>query len=99
MEGIWVIFEELGGQVVGTERYASDVTDFRSQLTKLIGVDPDAIHISAQSEFTGGTIITQLDERGYEGSIYGEIVAVGTTALEIAGDAATRSGFYRQKGE
>ncbi|MCH8089201.1 MAG: ABC transporter substrate-binding protein [Chloroflexi bacterium] len=81
-------FEELGGEVVATERYASDVTDFRSQLTKLIGENPDSIHISAQSEFTGGTIVKQLSELGYDGTLYSEIVAIGPTALEIAGDAA-----------
>ena len=82
-------FEELGGVVVAAEGYASDVTDFRSQLTKIIGEDPDAVHIAAQSEFTGGTIIKQLRELGYDGPLYAEIVAVGPTALEIAGDAAT----------
>ena len=82
-------FEKLGGEVVGEERYASDVTDFRSQLTKLIGENPDAIHIASQSEFTGGTIVKQIRELGYEGPLYSEIVPVGTTALEIAGDAAT----------
>ena len=82
-------FEELGGEVVAAESYVSDVTDFRSQLTKLIGASPDAIHVSAQSEFTGGTILKQLDELGFDGLIYGEIVAIGTTALEIAGEAAT----------
>ena len=82
-------FEKLGGTVIGEERYASDITDFRSQLTKLTGANPDAIHIAAQSEFTGGTVIKQLRELGYDGPIYSEIVAVGATALEIAGDAAT----------
>ncbi|MCY3542838.1 MAG: ABC transporter substrate-binding protein [Chloroflexi bacterium] len=82
-------FEKRGGSVVGTERYASDVTDFRSQLTKLIGESPDALHIAAQSEFTGGTIIKQARELGFNGPIYGEDVVVGATALEIAGDAAT----------
>ena len=82
-------FEKLGGSVVGEERYASDITDFRSQLTKLTGDNPDAIHIASQSEFTGGTIIKQLRELGYDGPIYSEIVPVGATALEIAGDAAT----------
>ncbi|MXY46398.1 MAG: ABC transporter substrate-binding protein [Chloroflexi bacterium] len=82
-------FEKRGGKVVGTERYASDVTDFRSQLTKLIGESPDALHIAAQSEFTGGTIIKQARELGFNGPIYGEDVVVGATALEIAGDAAT----------
>ena len=82
-------FEKLGGEVVGAERYASDVTDFRSQLTKLMGQSPDAIHIAAQSEFTGGTIIKQVRELGFEEKLYSEIVVVGATALEIAGDAAT----------
>ena len=82
-------FEKIGGSVLGGERYASDQTDFRSQLTKLIRVRAHALHIAAQSEFTGGTIVKQVRELGYEGPIYSEIVPVGTTALEIAGDAAT----------
>ena len=82
-------FEKLGGTVVAAENYSTDVTDFRTQLTKLIGAEPDAIHIAAQGEFSGGTIVKQLRELGYEGPIYSEIVPVGSTALEIAGEAAT----------
>ena len=81
--------EKRGGKVVGEERYASDVTDFRTQLTKLLSAEPDALHVAAQSEFTGGTIVKQVRELGYEGPIYSEIVVIGTTALEIAGEAAT----------
>ena len=82
-------FEKNGGEVVAAERFSSDITDFRSQLTKLMAANPDALHISPQAEFTAGTIIKQARELGYEGPIYGETVSVGTTALEIAGDAAT----------
>ncbi len=82
-------FETLGGQVVAEERYGSDTIDFRTQLTKLLGEDPDGLHLAAQSESSGGTIIKQVRELGYEGTIYSEIVPVGATALEIAGDAAT----------
>ena len=82
-------FEKRGGTVVAEERYGSDVTDFRSQLSKLIDASPDALHLAPQSEFTAGTIIKQAREVGYEGPIYAETVSVGTTALEIAGDAAT----------
>ena len=82
-------FEQRGGELVGEERYVSDATDFRSQLTKLFGENPDALHIAAQSEFTGGTIVKQARELGYDGPIYGEVVVIGTTALEIAGEAAT----------
>lgn len=82
-------FEKRGGTVVAEERYASDVTDFRTQLTKLINASPDAIHLAAQSEFSGGTILKQARELGYDGPIYSEVVPIGATALEIAGDAAT----------
>ena len=82
-------FEKRGGSVVAEERYASDVTDFRSQLGKLFAENPNALHLSPQSEFAAGTIIKQARELGFEGPIYAETVSVGTTALEIAGDAAT----------
>ena len=82
-------FEKLGGVVVAEERFSSDITDFRTQLTKLFEASPDALHIAPQSEFAGGTIVKQARELGYDGPIYGETVSVGTTALEIAGDAAT----------
>ena len=82
-------FLKLGGTVVAEERYASDITDFRTYLTKLVNANPDAVHLAAQSEFTGGTIIKQLRELGYDGPIYTEDVGAGTTALEIAGEAAT----------
>ena len=82
-------FEENGGRVIAEERFASDVTDYRSQLTKLFQAGPDALHISPQSEFAAGAIVKQARELGYEGPIYGETITVGTTALDIAGDAAT----------
>ncbi len=81
-------FEKRGGELAAAERYASDTTDFRSQLSKLFATDPDALHIAPQSEFSAGTIIKQARELGYEGPIYAETISVGTTALEIAGDAA-----------
>ena len=82
-------FKKLGGQIVAEERFSSDITDFRTQLTKLFEANPDALHVAPQSEFAGGTIVKQARELGYDGPIYGETVSVGTTALEIAGDAAT----------
>ena len=82
-------FEKRGGMIVAEERYGSDTTDFRSQITKLLDANPDALHIAPQSEFSGGTIVKQARELGYEGPIYAETVTVGTTSLDIAGDAAT----------
>ena len=82
-------FEKRGGEVVAEERYPSDTTDFRTYLTRLLNENPDAIHLAAQGEFSGGTIVKQLRELGYDGPLYSEVMPVGATALEIAGDAAT----------
>ncbi|MDE2718473.1 MAG: ABC transporter substrate-binding protein [Chloroflexota bacterium] len=82
-------FEELGGSVVAAEGYSSDVIDFRSQLTKLFDGNPDALLLAAQGEASGGTIIKQARELGYDGPIYSEIVPTAPEALGIAGDAAT----------
>ena len=82
-------FEKNSGQVVASETYASDVTDFSPLLTNLFAANPDALHLAPQSETAAGNIIKQARELGYEGPIYGETVSVGTTAQDIAGDAAT----------
>ena len=82
-------FEKLGGSVVAAEGYSSDVIDFRSQLTKLFEKNPDALLLAAQGEASGGTIIKQSRELGYDGPIYSEIVPTSPDALGIAGEAAT----------
>ncbi len=82
-------FAENGGHVVAAERFFTEVTDFKTQLTKLFAASPDALHIAPQSEFAAGAIVKQARELGYEGPIYGETITVGTTAQNIAGDAAT----------
>ena len=82
-------FEKRGGEVVAAEQYASDTTNFITHLTKLLNANPDAIHLAAQGEFSGGTIVKQLRELGYDGPIYSEVVPIGSEALNIAGDAAT----------
>ena len=82
-------FEELGGSVVASERYPSDVLDFRSHLTKLLNEGPDALLLAAQGEVSGGTIIKQARELGFSGRIYSEIVPTAPEALNIAGEAAT----------
>ncbi len=82
-------FEKLGGQIVAAESYPTDTIDFRTQLTKLLNANPDALHVAAQAEASGGTIIKQVRELGYDGPIYSAVVPIGTTALEIAGEAAT----------
>ena len=82
-------FEKLGGVVVAAESYPSEAIDFRTQLTKLLNANADAILVAAQGEVSGGTIIKQVRELGYDGPIYSEVVPTGSNALDIAGEAAT----------
>ena len=82
-------FEQHGGQVVAAERFSSDITDFRSLLSKALAASPDAVHLAPQSEFAAGAVIKQARELGYDGPIYAETVSLGATALAIAGEAAT----------
>ena len=82
-------FEELGGEVVAAESYSSEIIDFRSQLTKLIAEEPDALLLASQGEASAGTIMRQARELGFDGPIYAESVASSPDALSIAGDAAT----------
>ena len=82
-------FEELGGTVLAGEAYATETIDFRSQITKLINENPDAILLTSQGEVSGGTIVKQARELGYDGPMYSEVVPTQPDALSIAGDAAT----------
>ena len=82
-------FEKRAARLVAEERYATEVIDFRTQLTKLLSANPDGLHLAAQGEASGGTIVKQIRELGYDGPIYTEVVPVGSTALEVAGEAAT----------
>ena len=82
-------FEKLGGSVALAERYSSDITDFRTQLTKLLGENPDALLVASQGEASGATVVKQARELGYDGPIYSEVVPTGPEALRIAGEAAT----------
>ena len=87
--GVSERFEVLGGQVVASERYQTETLDFRTQLTLLRESNPDALMVAAQGEASAGSIIKQAREIGYDGPIYSEVVSIGSTALEVAGEAAT----------
>jgi branched-chain amino acid transport system substrate-binding protein len=57
-------------EVTGTETFAKGDLDFNTQLTNLIGTDPDAIVVSALAA-EAVQIITQARQLGYEGPIIG----------------------------
>ena len=54
-------FEKMGGKIV-KEEFATSVTDFRSQLTKLKAENPDALFIDTQTPAAADRILKQLQD-------------------------------------
>ena len=79
-------FVSGGGTVVADENFAPGTGDFRSILTKVKAVNPDAIFINPQVEIAGGTIVRQLRELGIPSRLYGSNILSGSKAVEIAGE-------------
>jgi branched-chain amino acid transport system substrate-binding protein len=82
-------FEEFGGTVVIEERVKIEETDFRPLITKVLGQDPEAIHVAFQTEEGCGSFLIQARQLGYEGNFYGDFVCIGGRTQEIGGDALT----------
>jgi branched-chain amino acid transport system substrate-binding protein len=59
-----------GLELVTVQRFQTTDTDFQSQATNAIGLDPDLVIISGLAA-DGGNLVKQLRELGYEGLIIG----------------------------
>jgi len=80
-------FNALGGTVVTQEACLEGDRDFRTQLTKIISLNPDAIYSPTYGK-EGGLILKQLRELGWKGKIFGSDVWSSPELLESAGEAA-----------
>ncbi|MES2215990.1 MAG: ABC transporter substrate-binding protein [Patescibacteria group bacterium] len=59
-------FKKLGGQIVLDERFAPDITDYRTIALKLKGTGYDSIFVSAQGAPTMGLVTAQIKDLGLE---------------------------------
>lgn len=73
-------FEKMGGKIV-KEEFATNVTDFRSQLTKLKAENPDALFVDTQTPAAADRILKQLQDLKWRPAL---LVTDATS-----GDAAT----------
>ncbi len=73
-------FEKMGGKIV-KEEFATNVTDFRSQLTKLKAANPDALFVDTQTPAAADRILKQLQDLKWRPAL---LVSDATS-----GDAAT----------
>lgn len=62
--------EELGIEIVANEGYGADDNDFKTQLTKIQALEPDAIMVPDYYS-TVALIVTQAREIGYDGVMLG----------------------------
>ena len=89
-QGFARVFKEnilLGdGEIVAEENFAPETSDFRSMLTKIKAVGPEAIFVNPQTEIAGGTIVKQARELGITASLFGSNVTGGMSAIDIAGE-------------
>ena len=87
-------FERKGGQILATEYYDRGATDFRSSLSKLIQLHPQAIYLPGYySEI--GLAIRQAKELGYQGKLLSCVGFDDPKVLEIGGTAVEGVIFSR----
>jgi len=81
-------FEELGGAVVGSETFERNVSDVRTQITKVKAENPDAIYIISNSPGSAVAALKQIKELNVDAAIFGAEGLKGPDILEGAKEAA-----------
>lgn len=81
-------FEELGGEIVASDSYSEDAKDFRTEITKLMDQDAEAVYVSLGTGVDGGLVTKQLRQMSFTGIIAGSNAVEGTDFLTAAGDAS-----------
>jgi branched-chain amino acid transport system substrate-binding protein len=76
-----------GGEVVDAESYLETNQDFRSVLTKIKALKPDALYVAGYYA-DSGTIVRQARELGFSAPILGTTAIEDPKFLELAGPAA-----------
>ena len=79
--------KDLGLEIVASEAYDRDNTDFKAQLTSIKAKQPDLIFISGLYS-QAGLIVAQAREAGITAQLFGADGVDSPDFLQIAGDAA-----------
>lgn len=85
-------FEELGGEIVAQESYVQGATDFRSQLTKIKELQPQALFLPGYYQEMS-QILKQVKELGLKTRILSVNSFYDPRLLEIAGNTAEGAVF------
>ncbi len=84
-------FTQNGGKIVADEAYPQDASNFRSQLAKIKGANPQAVYLIGYREV--GTLLKQATELGLRTRYFSTILFEDPQILEIGG-AATEGVVY-----
>ncbi|MBW2662126.1 MAG: ABC transporter substrate-binding protein [Deltaproteobacteria bacterium] len=80
-------FKARGGKIATVESCKDGDRDFRTQLSKIIASEPDALYSPTYGK-EGGIILKQTKELGFKKKIFGSDVWSSPELLTSAGDAA-----------
>lgn len=85
-------FQKLGGEILAIDSYAQGATDFRSQLTKLKSLKPEAIYLPGYVTEVSN-ILKQAQQIGLETRFLGVNSLYDPNLIKIAGTAAEGAVF------
>jgi branched-chain amino acid transport system substrate-binding protein len=88
------VFKSLGGQILTIEYYDQGATDFRTQLSKIKSLNPEAIYLPGYYTEIG-LILRQAKEMGLKTKFLSCVGFDNPKVLEIAGNAAEGVIFAR----
>lgn len=89
-----IIFEAEGGTVTTVESYDQGATDFRTQLTKIVATNPEAVYLPGYYAEIG-LALRQARELGIRTRFFSSVGFDNPKVLEIAGNAAEGVVFAR----
>lgn len=80
-------FVKLGGKTGGLETFGENSSDFKTQCSKVISTNPDAIYLVCYPK-QGAILLKQLKELGNKKQVLGAVAFEDPTLLESAGESA-----------
>lgn len=64
-------YEKNGGKILTSEKFDQESRDFKTQITKIVDLNPSVVAVNPNGPDTGIVIIKQLRQLGYRGSLVG----------------------------
>ncbi|MBI4448397.1 ABC transporter substrate-binding protein [Candidatus Woesearchaeota archaeon] len=96
-------FTQGGGEIVETESFGADETDFKTQILKVKEATPDMVYVVPQTPAKGVLLMKQLREQGFTAPIFTDAVLIGRDVVkEYGAEMEGLTGvepYFDEKGE